>query len=53
MIFSGPDYFKNSILTVVDGQVLKHITEALFRIYELQSLVLEEGAESVGQAIGL
>lgn len=53
MIFSRPDYFKNSILTVVDGQVLKHITEALFRIYELQSLVLEEGAESVGQAIGL
>ena len=40
MIFSGPDYFKNSMLTVVDGQVLKHITEALFHIYELQSLVL-------------
>lgn len=39
-IFSGPNYFKNSMLTVVDGQVLKHITEALFRIYELQSLVL-------------
>lgn len=40
MIFSGPDYFKNSMLTMLDGQVLKYITEALFRIYEPQSLVL-------------
>lgn len=40
MIFSGPDYFKNNILTMVDGRVLKHITEALFQIYKLQSLVV-------------
>lgn len=39
-IFSGPDYFKNSTWAVVDGQVLKHITDVLFHIDKLQSLVL-------------
>lgn len=47
MIFSGPNYFRNNILTIVDGQVLKHVTEALFQIYKLQSLVV--GRRGTGQ----
>lgn len=40
VIFAGSNYFKNSMLTIVDDQVLKHITEVLFCVCELQSLVL-------------
>lgn len=47
MIFSGPNYFRNNILTIVDGQVLKHVTEALFQIYRLQSLIV--GRRGTGQ----
>jgi len=40
MIFSGPYCFQNNVLAVMDGQVRKHITEALFQIHELQRLAV-------------
>lgn len=54
VMFSGPSYFKNSILTMVDKQVLKTTQKCSFGFSDCKTSFLEEGAEeSEGQAIGL